>query len=167
MKIAFRSLQIFVYAIIALLLFDLITLVGGCQKTAAQKPAAAAVISCQDTSGTYTPTIILSHNAGLGSASVAGTAHFIRVCNEVYVCGIMGAFGSYDTIHFAEIELTVPIGNMTYPVGQAIINQSGAKQPLNATVFQNALSDLGITIKWYPTVSKGYATRYEYTYTIK
>jgi hypothetical protein len=141
-----------------------------CQKSRAQKPKAAAVlaIGCVDTGGVYTPSAVSTFNAG----SVAfNSAHFTRICNEVYVSGSLSGSSSYDTINSSLIQVSLPFSSDVTGqnvFGNALVGFNGNPQPtMGAIGFVHLVGATGATISWKPQIKNAYGLIYEFSYTIK
>lgn len=158
-------MKLFFYLAIAFLVFwPLCYLVPGCQKVQAQAPA--AVVPCSDTSGTYTPTAVSTFNAG---TVIFNTAHFIRVCNEIYVSGSLSGTSAYDTANSSLIQVSLPFASAPpfQETGVALIGFNGMQQPTMGNIgFIHLVGATGATIQWKPQIKNVYGLIYQFSYTI-
>jgi hypothetical protein len=136
---------------------------------AAPRPAPVALAeSCIDTAGTYTPVAISRTNAG---AVFFNPAHFMRICNEVYVSGSLAGSDSFDTLQASLVQVSIPFasdlsGQNAY--GQALIGFNGSLQPTMGNIgFVHLVGATGAVISWQPQKKNAYGLIYSFSYTIQ
>lgn len=140
----------------------------GCTKASAQPKAAALATSCTDTSGVYTPVAVSTFNSGTVTFN---PAHFIRICNEVYVSGSLSATNDFDTAQSSLIQISLPFpsdltGQNGY--GQALVGFNGNPQPTMGSIgFIHTIGATGVVVNWKSTKKNFYGMIYYFTYTIK
>jgi hypothetical protein len=143
--------------------------ISGCEKTRADPGPRALSAACIDTAGTYIPVVLSSFNAA-GIVNVRA-AHFIRVCNEVFVSGSFGSVNRIaDTVLFSLIELSLPVPSnlAASPAGvsgQAIIGQSLIAPYVGTSILAHA-TDAGVSIKWQSKKLVPVGVTYNFSYSI-
>ena len=145
--------------------------IQGCEKSRAEAPRVlAAVSTCSDTSGIYSPVAISTFNAGTVTLN---TAHFTQVCSEVYVSGTLSGTNAFDTLQSSIIQVSLPVAsNLTMPPqnesGMALIGFFGAPQPLMGSIgFVHLVGQTGAVINWHLTKKSNYSMIYNFSYTVK
>lgn len=164
------DVQVFAYATV----FTVVLFAGvhmACNKARAESPRALVATSCVDTAGTYVPTIISATNA----VASMNPAHFMQLCNEVYVSGVMAiSVNSIDTALNSLVKISLPVASdLTTPPlsasGQCLVFQFGAAQPVAG--FVGILTPFappsGVVINWRANHKGAYTVVYSFSYTIK
>lgn len=139
-----------------------------CTKASAGNPHTLSAIACADTSGVYNPAVISSANAG---TVFFNPAHFIRVCNEVYVSGSLSATNAFDTASASLLQVSLPFPSTLTGQsisGQALIGFNGNPQPTMGNIgFVHLVGATGAVISWQPQKKSVYGLIYSFTYTIQ
>jgi hypothetical protein len=121
---------------------------------------------CPDTAGNYLPTII-----GCSHCSVTpDSAHFIRVCNEVHVTGLMRVNSTTNPGLPAQIYFTSPFAfdgsTPPYPLGAGDVFQAGVPVPPAAVTAGGGSQGNNFTLRWWPTAAFGSNIMYWISFTV-
>jgi hypothetical protein len=121
---------------------------------------------CTFSGATYLPVVTACSHCSVTPDS----AHFIQVCNEVIVTGVMRVSSTTNPGLAAQIYFSAPIAfdgsTPPYPLGMGAVFQAGVPVPPASVTAGGGSQGNVFTIRWWPTANFGGTITYWMSYTI-